>query len=556
MALGEQSKSLTDAKLFLHTIANYDARPTVKRAEEIATGLRNARRFDGLVTFTDQCIAQGYTSNSMWRLNAHGLIECGELAKALCVLTTIRANPEVSGIEFSQATGLMGRAYKQVFLDNQADVGKLYSRAALFTAATLYQEGLDNAKKHREAEPDLVWHGVNVAALGYRARDEGIPLPVDWHAAATAIVEYVENPGHTERATPWNLASAGEAWLALGDAKRASAAFEKYVQDNNPNQNALHSIVRQLRQLWRIKADHSAVGKIYAMVQARLYQVEKGELQLSGDEIAALPSAAEQNRDELERVIGQGGFQIYDTFVTGLTRGSRTIARIGRNAEKGVGTGFLVNGEDFCRNWQGRRVLLTNAHVVTDNRGISGHERALLPEEAIITFTCSGDRRHYKVGELLWTSPCHELDVSVLDLDQQPASDIGHCDIAPVLPPRPGMGGEKPMLFIVGHPGGGKLTVSLNNNDLVDHDGPADGATPPPRVRIHYRTPTEPGNSGSPVFSGDDWRVIGIHHKWSPSFEPLSQAGPSYEANEAIWIQSIRQQTIKLAGKAAPLGSP
>jgi Trypsin-like peptidase domain len=488
----------------------------------------------------------------LYRLNAHALIELGRIDQALGVLTLLRANLKPGDPEYSQAIGLMGRAYKQVFLDNQ-DSSSLFARAALISAVALYQEGFMLAQAPDADKRDLVWLGVNVAALGCRAGIEKIELPgIDWRRAADTVVSYIEEPGHPDRATAWNFASAGEASLALGDAHKAITWFERYAQANDPNANALHSIVRQLQQLWKIKADLSPVGKIFAMLQARVLGVEKGELKLTSAEIAALPSPDEQNRDELERVIGQGGIVIYTSFVNGLTRGSKTIARIGRSKDKGVGTGFLVNGEDFCPAWRGKRVLLTNAHVVTNDRGIPNHDLALLPQEAVVSFTASGDATQFTVKQLLWTSPCHEYDATFLELTPPPPDGIFHCEIAPVLPPRAVPAAEKSQLFIMGHPGGGELSVSLNNNELVDHEGPADGAVPPPRVRIHYRTPTERGNSGSPVFYGDNWQVIGIHHK--AVFEPLTPVAGPYEANEAIWIQSIRQQTLKLGGTSKPAG--
>ncbi|MFF9803079.1 trypsin-like serine peptidase, partial [Streptomyces rochei] len=58
---------------------------------------------------------------------------------------------------------------------------------------------------------------------------------------------------------------------------------------------------------------------------------------------------------------------------------------------------------------------------------------------------------------------------------------------------------------IVGHPSGRLKEVALRDNTL--------------QVRLddflHYRTDTEPGNSGSPVFN-DQWEVVALHHSGVP----------------------------------------
>jgi tetratricopeptide (TPR) repeat protein len=528
-----------DARKFLHTIAMIEPRPDVERAGEIANSLRDARAFDELLEFSDQCIALRFTSPKLLRLNGHALIERGEIDKALSLLTMLKSGLARDHVEYSQATGLLGRAFKQLFLTNKLNKGKAFCQAAMQNAIAHYQEGLELAGDRA----DCVWHAVNVAALGKRAEKEGMAVQskIDWRAAARQVVDHVErNP------TAWNYASAGEACLALDEPDKAIEWFEKYAQSSDPGQYALHSITRQLRDLWDIKPDHTAVGKILAMLQARLVAVEKGILQISAAEINNVPSLHEQNAGILERVIGRGGFQFYDDFIKGLQRG-KAIARIGPTANKGHGTGFLVNGEDFSRRWRGQRLLLTNAHVLSNDRSIIGQELALLPSEAVITFTSCGNDRIFKVAELCWTSPCTELDASLVKLTPAPPDDIGCCEIANALPPRVTALAEKQLVFILGHPGGGDLSISLNNNELIDHEAPDDGRKAPERVRIHYRTPTLPGSSGSPVFFGDKWQVIGIHHMGGSKLLPLSGRGEAYEANEAIWIQSIRAKTMRLS---------
>ncbi len=70
---------------------------------------------------------------------------------------------------------------------------------------------------------------------------------------------------------------------------------------------------------------------------------------------------------------------------------------------------------------------------------------------------------------------------------------------------------------------------SLQDNVLLDYDQ---------RV-LHYRSPTERGSSGSPVFD-NDWRLIGLHHVGGVSMPLLNNAGGTYAANEGITFEAIR----------------
>src|SRR5262249_58948845 len=82
--------------------------------------------------------------------------------------------------------------------------------------------------------------------------------------------------------------------------------------------------------------------------------------------------------------------------------------------------------------------------------------------------------------------------------------------------------------YIIGHPGGRGLSLSLHDNLLLDHESPF----------VHYRTPTEEGNSGSPVFNSQ-WDLIALHHAGLSQMRKLNGKEGTYEANEGIWIQAI-----------------
>ena len=83
--------------------------------------------------------------------------------------------------------------------------------------------------------------------------------------------------------------------------------------------------------------------------------------------------------------------------------------------------------------------------------------------------------------------------------------------------------------YIIGHPKGlEQPQFSLQDNLLLDYDG----------SRLHYRSPTEPGSSGSPVFD-DQWQLIGLHHAGDLAMRRLNGKAGTYPANEALRIDAI-----------------
>ncbi|WP_425336071.1 trypsin-like peptidase domain-containing protein [Sinorhizobium numidicum] len=65
---------------------------------------------------------------------------------------------------------------------------------------------------------------------------------------------------------------------------------------------------------------------------------------------------------------------------------------------------------------------------------------------------------------------------------------------------------EDQRVYVIGRPLGGELSFSLQDNQLLDHEGSTSGKpTISGRVLLHYRAPTEPGSSGSQYF-----RLIGM----------------------------------------------
>ena len=82
-------------------------------------------------------------------------------------------------------------------------------------------------------------------------------------------------------------------------------------------------------------------------------------------------------------------------------------------------------------------------------------------------------------------------------------------------------------VYVIGHPIGEELQISLQDNLLLDHEGPPSGKPSDKSIiRVHYHAPREGGSSGSPVFNDDFWEVIALHHVGA-KFDPPNHQGLS-----------------------------
>jgi hypothetical protein len=198
------------------------------------------------------------------------------------------------------------------------------------------------------------------------------------------------------------------------------------------------------------------------------------------------------------------------------------VARVEKRNGKGHGTGWLVNASDFFTDKQGV-LLLTNNHVISS----SPNPKAIFPDECQINFQAEGEVFEVE-DDVVWYSSYLQLDATFLKLKGVPK--------APPLTLHPRafeMAEPAPRMYIIGHPSGRDLELSLQDNRLLASN----------ENLLHYRTPTEPGSSGSPVFEPDDWRVVALHHKGNEEMKRIDGKDGVYQANEGISILALQKET-------------
>jgi hypothetical protein len=200
---------------------------------------------------------------------------------------------------------------------------------------------------------------------------------------------------------------------------------------------------------------------------------------------------------------------------------ARSVARVFDPATgERLGTGYLARGSDLCDNWSEELVFVTNSHVISDN---PADEAPLGPGDGSAEFTRLPDRPKVRLGEILFTSPRFQLDVTMLTIDAPPGSaPMPLQRYQPILPQE----GDPPQrIYVMGHPKGAELAVSMYDNSLKAYVDDY----------VHYRSPTEGGSSGSPVFTRR-WKVFALHHR----------SRESLQVNEGLLIKSIRAAMAKV----------
>lgn len=527
-------------KLIRHLYATSEPYPA-REAERVLQILRTKRMFRLMQEVGDALIQSGHVTPKIRRQYAQSQIDLGNLTAALAVLTELRAatEPTMHGDaeaarEHIEARGLIGRVYKQMYI-NAESPSNPRSQQVLQHAVQAYFDVYETDRQ------TYLWHGINVVALLRRAGQDGIALSgfPDPATLAEAILKVIAGKDIDGEATMWDFATAAEACIALNRSEEALTWIECYLRAPQADAFEIASTLRQFTDVWRLDMASELGKRILPILRAELLRREGGQLQLSVHELVEQQQEESATTAVYEKVFGPDSFLTYQWYLTGAER-CRAVARIGRDSNTGIGTGFLLTGAALHPRLGDSPVLITNAHVLSDDPAING---ALRSYEAVIGFEALGGHT-FRVGRILWSSPPAELDATIIEFDpgeldllKQIATSLKPYPIAKVLP----LIEDTQRVYVIGHPRGGILQLSLQDNALLDHADPL----------LHYRTPTEGGSSGSPVFNRQ-WELLGLHHKGSNTMPMLNGKVGVYAANEGIWIKAVIRALADALAPAEP----
>ncbi|MEU6811154.1 serine protease [Streptomyces sp. NPDC046831] len=246
--------------------------------------------------------------------------------------------------------------------------------------------------------------------------------------------------------------------------------------------------------------------------------------------------------DAYERILGVSKELQAWSFLPRGARAARTVARISERdggRELPLGTGFLVSPS----------LLMTNHHVLPDTAA-ARHCFAEFDAQVTVDNTPQPPTRLELDPDGFFVAD-RRLDFALVLVaagqDQRPPGEtFGWNRLS-------AQGGKLVIgepVNVIGHPMGRLKEIAVRDNML--------------QVRLddflHYRTDTEPGNSGSPVFN-DQWEVVALHHSGVPRTDDqgrvlrvdgqLWQPGDGDDAidwvsNEGVRISSILKHLAML----------
>ena len=473
--------------------------------------LRESLRYEDLRAVADAALGQGLDDAAVRRHYAQALADGGNPAAALQIFRSIVADPSVPGTERIEARGGVGRCYKQLFLDTTAPGRRVqFLNRAIESYLAAYEE-----------DSSRIWHGVNAAALLVLADREHLPAgdhrPVDVaQGIAAGIVSTVEAMPAPDA---WAAASVSEALIVLDRAVDAARWGNLFVMAPDVSGFKIASYLRQLLQIWQLDTMAAPGDTLLPMLRSALLRSRGGGVAVAAMDVRA-SRLAEPANERLEKVLGGDRYQSLTWYRKGLQR-CRAVALIENDNQDGVGTGFLLRGPDLHPDLP-PTVLATNGHIVPES---------LTADEAVVRFHgLDGDVDRpppFRVVRRWWYQPSERpgLDATLLELDGWP-TDV---DPLPLAGRLPALGGSAQRAYLIGHPRG--LTqpqFSLQDNLLLDYDDTV----------VHYRSPTESGSSGSPVFDSQ-WKFIGLHHAGGFDTPRLHNHGGTYQANEAIAVSAL-----------------
>ena len=482
-------------------------------ARSVLASLRGKRQFALIVRVAEAILRSGQTAPRVRRQYAQALIDQGILLAPESILQAVAAESLAGDSQVAEAHGLLGRIYKQLYVNTDAPASR--------SARAFFERALSEYLQTYQLDPaQHYWHGINVVALLHRGRADGIdvsqaPSPDDLARGILAALPAASTD-------PFELATRMEAYVALGRFGDAERTATEYVEHTAADAFEFASTLRQLEEVWRLQPDRSPGSTILPLLRAARLRHEGGALEASPAQVDEEIDRVRHAASQLERVFGDDKTVTLKWYETGLLR-TKSVARIEKLTGKGHGTGWLVRAKDFFPQGiagvdASQLLVLTNAHVVNETGSADG----LAPADAQANFQGLGEAIEF--GRIVWSSPPDKMDATFLTLKDVPTAapiPVSEKKVALTKPPA--------RLYIIGHPGGRDLELSLHDNLLLGCN----------ERLLHYRTPTEGGSSGSPVFDADGWRAVGLHHAGG-TFERLDGTRPPYQANEGITMVAIK----------------
>jgi hypothetical protein len=510
----EMSESITG-----HLITGLDQGRFVLTSNEIKNVfkiLRRKRRYREItrlgeaVFWTSEGVNPSVRRHYAQALIDQGMLEPGRLMAESILTETVGVPPS----ELAEAAGLIGRIYKQAWIDH-GPVAAEAAHASFERAFAAYFE------PYKQDPVEKYWHGINCVAILKKAERDGLSLvgKPDPGEIAGQIIQAVQSlEAKCESADCWLIATHLEALIALERFEDAETKALEYLTCPDADAFEIQSTLRQLKDVWGLRADEGNGRHIISLLNAALLRREGGSVSFSAQRFAQERRNISEADKRFEKIFNDNRAKTLHWYLNGLKR-CDAIARIEALDGKGLGTGWILDPMEFELPGGGPQLLITNAHVLSEY----GPDRGLPPEMLQANFQLL--RRTVSFGRIVRSSDQDDLDFTIVELADN--VDARH---VPIMPLPVVMAEPPPRVYVIGHPGGRDLEFSIHDNRMLAVN----------EKLLHYRAPTEAGSSGSPVFDHESWRVVALHHGGCEELPRLDGTG-TYEANEGISILEIRR---------------
>ena len=342
-----------------HLISHGRAMLDAEQARNVLGTLRRKRQFQPMIELAEALLGQGMTDVRVRRLYAQALIDTRQIPKAISVLETLAAQAEAGGGEWREARGLLGRAWKQRYVDGDTVALSPSGRSPLAEAVAEYavvptQETL--VRDH--------WHVINFIALCARAERDRVDAghTTSPQAMAKTLIEALEPEVAKKPDDIWMLASLGEAYLARGMYTEAKAAYERYASSRHVDAFELFSSMRQLVEVWELKRAEPG-GEILEVLERSLSARTNDQITFSSDDHGLFEKLERATATTMPNVGVNGMIPLL--WTTKMFERASAIALLEDAAFKTpLGTGFLINGRSLSPALGDEILLLTNSHVV------------------------------------------------------------------------------------------------------------------------------------------------------------------------------------------------
>jgi subtilisin family serine protease len=218
-----------------------------QRADADLYHLRQEREFDLMRRYAEPVLASGTRGLRVETLFAQALIETRDYEYALKILQSVISNPASSPKQIVEAKGLVGRTFKQRYVDAPKQPG----------AAALLKEAIGAYESVYNKDQRQFWHGVNAASCIQRAERDGIAAAPPGRAEEIAqhIAKELELQAKAGMLPVWDCASRVEALLALRRYDDATQAVQTYIHHPGMTAFEVYSTFRQFDQVLQLGAD-------------------------------------------------------------------------------------------------------------------------------------------------------------------------------------------------------------------------------------------------------------------------------------------------------------